>query len=44
MLYGGVEEAPNVSVEYQAADQFLHFMLHLSHSRVVELPQSTNAN
>ena len=25
MLYGGVKEAPNVSVEYQAANQILSF-------------------
>ena len=29
MLYGGVKEAPNVSVEYQAADQILSFYVAL---------------
>ena len=29
MLYGGVEDSPNVSVEYQAADQILSFYVAL---------------
>ena len=29
MLYGGVKEAPNVSVEYQAADQIPSFYVAL---------------
>ena len=29
MPYGGVKEAPNVSVEYQAADQILSFYVAL---------------
>ena len=29
VLYGGVKEAPNVSAEYQAADQILSFYVPL---------------
>ena len=46
LLYGGVKEAPNVSLEYQATDQIPSFYvaLDLSDSWAVELPPSTNAN